>query len=97
EDNRQPTRMREHDNDTISDVRSTRWGAVLIAVACSSDPTLHVTVDHAGVAVASTTVTVYESETLTCIDVAYGFLTVDQLAALAVAEETIDAQATTTG
>lgn len=63
----------------------------LVLVACGSDPSLHVTVTHPdGAQVSSTTITVYESSSLSCDDVAFAKLTTDQLDAVAVTAETIE-------
>src|SRR6476646_9987 len=70
---------------------------VLLA-ACTDDPTLHVAVTNpTGLPIATTTVTDYESPTLHCEDVEFARLTQDQLAAVAIATETIAADGKTTG
>ncbi|HSN28314.1 MAG TPA: hypothetical protein VLT45_18640, partial [Kofleriaceae bacterium] len=62
---------------------------VIAVAACSSDPTLHVTVTHpAGSQVVKTVVSVYEGA-FGCVDVEFGDLTHDQLQASLVAEETL--------
>ncbi len=58
---------------------------LVIATACSNDPSLAVAVTHPmGLSVAKTTVTVYESETLRCSDIEFGELDDAGLAALQV-------------
>ncbi|HEY1558870.1 MAG TPA: hypothetical protein VGF94_28800 [Kofleriaceae bacterium] len=67
---------------------------------CSDDPALHVTVTHptsVAPAIASTTVTDYESPSLGCTDVEFAWLAPDQLAGLAIATETIDASGAISG
>lgn len=83
-------------NDTF---RAMRVAAVLLVLAaCGNDPSLHVVVEHpAGLAVDRTVVTVYESPTLTCLDVAFARISELDLVPLAVAEETIDATGSVTG
>jgi hypothetical protein len=82
-------------NDTI---RSMRLWILGVLAACSGDPTLEVEVTHpTAQKVASTTVTVYESATLTCEDVEFARLDDLQLEALAVASETVDAAGKTMG
>jgi len=62
---------------------------VIAVAACSSDPTLHVTVTHpADSQVVKTVVSVYEGA-FGCVDVEFGDLTHEQLAASLVAEETL--------
>ena len=69
-----------------------------VLTACGSDPTLEVVVTHAtGTTVKYTTVTVYQSASMTCEDVEFARLDAVQLEALAVAEETIDATGAITG
>lgn len=71
---------------------------LVVLAACGDDPTLHVDVTHpAGLDIASTTVTVYESSALACDGVKFGDLDDAQLAALTVAEETVLANGTTIG
>ncbi len=72
-----------------------RWCALLVIAAviaaCSSDPTLEVTVTHpTGLAVAKTTVTVYESESLRCTDIEFARLDAAGLEALAVDSTELD-------
>ncbi|MBV8763050.1 MAG: hypothetical protein JO257_37535 [Deltaproteobacteria bacterium] len=68
-------------------MRRVLW--IVVLAACSSDPTLHVTVTHpAGSQVVKTVVSVYEGA-FGCVDVEFGDLTHDQLQASLVAEETI--------
>ncbi len=75
-------------------MRSCAW--LLALAACSSDPVLHVTVTHpTGVAIASTTVSVYESKQFACQDIEYGDVDDVSLQAALVASETIGAQGTT--
>lgn len=63
--------------------------ALLVVAACSSDPTLHVTVTHpTGSQVVKTVVSVYEGA-FGCVDVEFGDLTNDQLQASLVAEQTL--------
>jgi len=63
---------------------------MLLAGACGGDLDLDVRVEHpAELDVAHTVVTVYESTTLTCIDVAFGRVGSDELDAVKVAEETV--------
>jgi hypothetical protein len=82
-------------SDTINWMRLWMLGVV---VACSGDPTLEVEVTHPpSLMVASTTVTVYESATLTCEDVELARLDSNALEALAVTAETIDANGKATG
>ncbi|HTR50811.1 MAG TPA: hypothetical protein VMJ10_08905 [Kofleriaceae bacterium] len=70
----------------------------LLAGGCSSDPELHVTVTNpTGVTVATTTITDYESPSLGCTDVEFAWLPADQLAALAVATETIGSMGQVSG
>lgn len=62
----------------------------LIVGACSGDLDLDVRVDHpAGAAVDRTTVTVYESATLTCVDVAFSRIGPDELSAVETSEQTV--------
>ncbi|HUJ59707.1 MAG TPA: hypothetical protein VLX92_14480 [Kofleriaceae bacterium] len=72
-------------------MRSLRVAVIAVLAACGDDPTLHVTVQHpAGLMVASTTITDYESPTLSCDDIEFSRPSADELAALAVTDETID-------
>ncbi|MEO8843917.1 MAG: VCBS repeat-containing protein [Kofleriaceae bacterium] len=65
---------------------------VVLLSACSTDPTLAVTVVHpVGLSVASTTVTVYESATLHCEDLEFARLDAAGLVALATSEADLDA------
>ncbi|HEX7701204.1 MAG TPA: hypothetical protein VF403_10790 [Kofleriaceae bacterium] len=65
---------------------------VVLLAACSTDPTLNVTVVHpVGLSVASTTVTVYESATLHCEDIEFARLDAAGLVALATSEADLDA------
>src|SRR2546430_5198727 len=90
-------------SDTVGVMRSSRSRAVALAVAfvaaaCASDPTLHVTVTNPqGLPIVSTTITVYESDSLRCEDVEFSRLTDAELGAAAVTAETIDATGNTTG
>jgi hypothetical protein len=62
---------------------------IVTVAACADDPTLHVSVVHpAGSQVAKTVVSVYEGA-FGCVQVEFGDLTTDQLAASLVAEDTI--------
>jgi hypothetical protein len=72
---------------------------VLVALAaCRADPTLHVDVTHpAGLAVASTTISVYESAQFGCTDVEYGDVDDLQLQAALVASETVATGGATAG
>jgi hypothetical protein len=78
-------------------------GVIALAVvgllgACGDDPSLHVVVEHpTGLTVDKTVVTVYESPTLTCIDVAFRRIAEADLVPLAVAEETIMASGAVDG
>ena len=76
-----------------------RWLVPLVVTAaCADDPELHVTVTHPqGLAIASTTVTDYESSSLTCEDIEFGRIPQDELDAIAVASETITPDGKTTG
>lgn len=84
-------------SDTIAAMRMT-LAVASVVTACASDPTLHVTVTHPqGLAIGRTTITVYESESLTCEDVEFSRLSATELDAAAVTSETIDASGTSTG
>jgi hypothetical protein len=76
-----------------------RWlVAVGLVAACSGDPELHVTVTHPpGLAIASTTVTDYESASLSCEDIEFQRQTSEELAAVEIASETILASGSTSG
>src|SRR6266850_3839102 len=83
--------------DTIEAMKSFA-PLVLVLGACADDPTLHVTVTHpSGLSIASTTITDYESPTLTCEDVEFARLGPDELVAVAVASETVAADGQVTG
>jgi hypothetical protein len=83
-------------SDTIFAMR--RFVFVGMLAACADDPQLHVTVTHpTDVDVASTTVTDYESPTLSCDDVEFARLGAAELDAVAVASVTIDATPNTGG
>ena len=78
--------------------RSMRFVALVVVVAsCGDDPSLRVSVKHPTDprihdAIRRTTVTVYESDSMSCSDVEFGDLSEDELVALKVAEvETTDA------
>jgi hypothetical protein len=74
------------------------WAAALVLCACGDDISLRVRVEHAaGVAVDLTTVTVYESETLSCTDVAFARIGGDELKAIEVSEESVSHDGTVTG
>ena len=63
---------------------------VVFLGACGSDPVLDVVVKHpAGADIASTTITVYVSDTLSCDDVRFGDVDATTLAGLQVTEETL--------
>ena len=75
-----------------------RWCPVVLLAACSSDPTLSITVDHpAALVISSTEIAVYQSATLTCENIEFGDLDASQLAAIQVAEETISPPDPNTG
>ncbi len=78
--------------DTLRSMR--RAGFVVIGAAlaaCSSDPSLGVSVTHpTGLTVSKTTVTVYESESLHCTDVEFSRLDAAALEALAVTSTDIN-------
>jgi hypothetical protein len=87
--------MREDDGDTI---RSMRLLALVVLAACNAAPTLSVVVVHPdGLAVATTEVTVYESQTLTCTDVEFGVIPDDELVALITGDETLEPGGAVTG
>ncbi len=87
--------MREDDGDTI---RSMRLLALVVLAACNAAPTLAVVVQHPdGLAVATTEVTVYESQTLACTDIEFGVLPEDELAALITGDETLEPGGAVTG
>jgi len=75
--------------DTIYGMRTL---AIAVAIAaCSSDPTLHVTVVHTTeVKVTSTTVSVYDSKNFGCQEIEYADVDASALASALVAEETLD-------
>ncbi|HEY4242997.1 MAG TPA: hypothetical protein VGM88_24445 [Kofleriaceae bacterium] len=64
--------------------------------ACTTDPELDVVVHHP-LTVASTTVTVYESASLSCDDIEFDTLSADQLATIAVTSASIDAAGDASG
>jgi hypothetical protein len=67
-------------NDTI---RAMRACGFLLLAACSSDPSLAVTVHHpSGVSVAQTVVTVYFGDDVRCTEIMYGDRTEAELAAI---------------
>lgn len=72
---------------------------MLVAIAaCNSAPTLSVVVQHPdGLVVATTEVTVYESQTLTCTDVEFGLLNASELQPLITADEMLESGGATTG
>ena len=74
-------------------IRSMRLCAlVVLLAACSTDPTLAVTVAHpVGLSVATTTVTVYESATLHCEDIEFARLDAAGLVAVETSEADLDA------
>src|SRR5262245_10019956 len=81
-------------NDTF---RVMRLVAVAAVAACAM-PSLQITVEHpAGIDIAKTVVSVYESDVLHCDDVAFTRLSSDELDPLLVAEETHNKDGTTTG
>ncbi|HTL38700.1 MAG TPA: hypothetical protein VL326_36465 [Kofleriaceae bacterium] len=64
--------------------------AVLLLGGCGDDPSLHVVVEHPdGLAVVTTSVTVYESPTLKCVDVAFRRISDADLVPLVVAEDSV--------
>lgn len=75
-------------SDTLTPMRL--LALVLIVGACGGDLDLDVSVEHpADLEVATTTVTVYESTTLTCIDIAFARIGANELDAAKVAEEAV--------
>jgi hypothetical protein len=75
-----------------------RFALAAMLAGCADDPELHVAVTHpASVTVATTTVTDYESPTLTCEDVEFARLGEAELDAVAITSVTIDATGKTTG
>jgi hypothetical protein len=79
-------------------IRSMRLLALVVLAACNAAPTLTVVVHHPdGLVVATTEVTVYESQTLTCIDVEFGVLPEAELAALITGDETLEPGGAVTG
>ena len=83
-------------SDTLSVMRL--WALALVAAACGDNIELRVNVEHpSGVQVAHTTISIYESATLTCVDVAFTRIAPDELQGLLVTEETINADGTTDG
>src|SRR6185369_10730831 len=84
-------------NDTLSGMRVWALG-LLVAAACGDDIELRVNVEHpSGVQVARTTISIYESAMLTCVDVAFTRIAPDELQGLLVTEQTINADGTTDG
>ncbi|HEY5921652.1 MAG TPA: hypothetical protein VIV11_08270 [Kofleriaceae bacterium] len=70
----------------------------LVLSACGDDISLRVAVEHpSDVTVALTKVTIYESASLTCIDVAFSRFGPDELEAFAVTEQTVAADGEVTG
>jgi hypothetical protein len=75
-----------------------RWSAVVVPAmsiaACGSDPTLAVSVTHPSVVtVATTEVTVYESDSLKCTDIEFARVDPAGLEALAADDVTLDGSA----
>jgi len=74
-----------------------RWFAVVVPatlIACSSDPTLSVSVTHPSpVMVATTEVTVYESDSLKCTDIEFARVDPAGLEALSADDVTLDGSA----
>ena len=82
-------------NDTF---RAMRLVIVVAAVAACTDPSLRIVVDQPdGVTLARTVVTVYESDAVTCGDIAFSRLGPTELDAIQVAEQTIGADGATIG
>ncbi|HEY5949813.1 MAG TPA: hypothetical protein VIV40_30165 [Kofleriaceae bacterium] len=74
------------------------WVLAVVLCACGDDISLRVSVEHpAGVTVALTNVTVYESASLTCIDVAFARIGGDELDAVKVSEEAVANDGTVSG
>ncbi len=82
-------------NDRLRQMRLAVVGVLAVA-ACADDPTLRVDVEHE-VPVERTTISVYESDSLTCERIEFGDLDEDELDATRVALLTIDASGTRTG
>jgi len=83
-------------SDTLDAMRV--WVLAMVLCACGDDISLRVRVEHpAGVDVALTTVTVYESATVTCIDIAFARLGDAELDAIKVSEESVSADGETEG
>jgi hypothetical protein len=83
-------------NDTLLAMRL--WVLAVVLCACGDDISLRVAVDHpTGVTVALTTVTVYESATLTCIDVAFARVGANELDAVKVTEQSVASDGEVTG
>jgi hypothetical protein len=83
-------------SDTIGAMRL--LVAITLLAACADDPELHVSVTNPqGLAIASTTVTDYESSMLSCDDVEFSRVSADELTAVAVTSETIGTDGKPTG
>lgn len=74
-------------NDSVTSMRLVALAALV--AGCADDPTLSVDVHHP-IAVASTTVTVYESSVFDCEKIEFSELSADELDAAKVSEVTID-------
>lgn len=78
--------------------RAMRLVIVVAVVAACTDPSLRIVVDQPdGVTVARTVVTVYESDGVSCGDIAFSRLGPSELDAIQVAEQTITSDGTTSG
>src|SRR5215211_8107475 len=76
-------------NDTF---RAMRLVIIVAAVAACTDPSLRIVVDQPdGVTLARTVVTVYESDGVSCGDIAFSRLGASELDAIRTAEQTITA------
>ena len=91
-------------DDTVASVRGAFVACVVACgvacgvIACGSDPSLEVDVTNpSGLDIASTTISVYQSEALACDGVVFGDLDDQQLAALLVTEETIGSNGAQSG
>src|SRR5262245_36517964 len=74
------------------------WAFGLVLCACGDDPKLHVRVEHdAGLPITRTEVSVYESASMDCIDVAFSRVGADELAAAFVTKQEVSATGETTG
>src|SRR5262245_17359731 len=83
-------------NDTLAAMRVLALAVALCA--CGDDISLRVVVHHpAGVTIALTKVTIYESASLTCTDVSLARVGADELDAVRVAEQSVDADGNVDG